>query len=193
MKKNRFLVFWTFFLLFSAILVFSVFAVDPRIIVKVDIPENYEKISPGDSLIINSEVILLREDPNKIADVVLEYFIYDEKGSLVIKLVETKGLQLRLNTLKEIKLPPDTIEGTYTLDVKASYGKITTTSSDLFEIKRATQKIDNMYIIIAVILILFITALFYEYKKFKYIEKMIKKIDERDLIKRGFVIKKVRE
>jgi len=164
-----------------------------KIILKVDVPSRFEEIRPGEDIAVNIEVFLLKDqEQQKIVDIIMEYHVFNEKGELITKLIETKGILLRLDDVKEISLPGNIPPGIYTIDIRATYKGASVTNSDIFEVIKPVKptKIEAEYLIILVILVLFVAAMIYEYKKFKYMERMITKISERDLINKGLILKR---
>jgi hypothetical protein len=181
-------------IVFLIIAIGSVIAVEnTKIILKVDVPSRFEEIRPGDDIAVNTEVFLLKEnEQQKIVDIILEYSVFNEKGELITKVIETKGILLRLDDVKEISLPKNVLPGVYTIDIRATYKGVSVANSDIFEVIKPVKptKIEAEYLTILVILVLFVAAMIYEYKKFKYMERMIKKVSERDLISNGLILKR---
>ena len=191
MVKNLIILLGIVFLIAS---IGSVIAVEnTKIILKVDVPSRFEEIRPGEDIAVNIEVFLLKDqEQQKIVDIIMEYHVFNEKGELITKLIETKGILLRLDDVKEISLPGNIPPGIYTIDIRATYKGASVTNSDIFEVIKPVKptKIEAEYLIILVILVLFVAAMIYEYKKFKYMERMITKISERDLINKGLILKR---
>src|SRR3989344_221644 len=135
-----------------------------KIILKVDVPPRFEEIRPGEAIAVNIEVFLLKDqEQQKIVDIIMEYHVFNEKGELITKLIETKGILLRLDDVKEISLPGNIPPGIYTIDIRATYKGASVTNSDIFEVIKPVKptKIEAEYLIILVILVLFVAAMIY--------------------------------
>ena len=138
-----------------------------------------EKIVAGSPILINTNIILLGEKNNKITDVVFEYFIINDKDETIYKIIETKGILLRADILKQIELPSDIEPGTYTLDVKASYNGVSKTVSNTFEVVKTRYSLISereQIITLSIFLIIFLFVIFsfyYQQRMLKHLEKLI--------------------
>ena len=175
--------------LFILLAFLEISAAQERLYLNSSILSRYKTISAGEVILVNTEIILSREETETPVDIAIEYAIYDSKGSFLYKIKETKSLFLRMTTVKEVEIPLNAEKGSYSLVVKADYKDVTATSSDEFEIIEGPIYIPRFYTyiiigIILLILLIFTFSLYYQYRKFKYMEKLVKKVSERDLIMR---------
>ncbi len=106
-----------------------------EIFLEVLIPSKYAQLNPGESVLIQSDIIL-REDQAKavVTDVLIEYSVKDSSEAILAKVLETKGGILRLSTVRELELPSSAKAGMYTVEVSAQYQNITGKNSAQFEI-----------------------------------------------------------
>ncbi len=105
------------------------------LLVDVTIPEGYQHLIPGDSVLVETQIILVgRDQMEPVIDVLIEYTIKDKNNNIVTKLSETKGGIVRIQTIKELHLPADLLPGIYTLTAKASYKNVSAETSSSFEL-----------------------------------------------------------
>jgi PGF-pre-PGF domain-containing protein len=84
--------------------------------VKVEVPENYRILSPGDIVVAKIEILNIRKIG--ITKVNLEYSLEDKNKNVVYKEYETKVLENELTYFKEIKVPESLKEDYYMFVVK---------------------------------------------------------------------------
>ncbi len=176
------------FLIILIVLVSSINAQE-KLSLNVNIPTIYKEVFIGESILIETEIILIEHKPDEIIDVLIEYFVKDEKGSIIYKLSETKGGILRINDVKEIEIPNDIKPGLYIVEVKASYDNIFVVDSNSFNIikKPFWDGDDKTILIIAIFIFIILGFLYYElYKIKKYIHYKVngKTLFKEKLIKR---------
>ncbi len=171
---------------------------DPaEIILELTVPDEYQKITAGEHLFVESQILLVRENENSILDIIIEYSILDKEGKIINKLTETKGGIVRIGTVKELDIPKTSLPGVYTIVVKASYQDHDVESSENFEVVEDVETIIGAYDLISVsplviyliglIFALFTIIILYQHLRFKKIEHLIVKARVKDLKRKGFI------
>ncbi|GEM_PF-5466016 len=131
--KNRIFLVW----LLVLPLAFSLAQAEELLLVNVEIPEGYQHISEGDSILVDTQINLVGyQQNNTITDVVIEYVIKDKEGNIITRLSETKGGFIRIQTVKELLLPSNLPLGIYSVIVRANYKDVSRESSVSFEITK---------------------------------------------------------
>ena len=149
-----------------------------KVAVDLEIPSQYKTANAGEAILIQTEVILIKdftgEEKDNVTDVLLEYTIKDSKSNIILSFSETKGTLLRLNTLKEISMPKDSPPGIYLAEVRASYRENSGMDAELFEVQKGQSQIQpldqsvNSYLTaIIIILLMVMTTLYYSYRRIK--------------------------
>ena len=146
-----------------------------ELLINVNIPKHYFHIYSGESVLVETEIILKQEEnATEMHDILIEYAIKENNGAVVTKAIETKGGILRINTIKELQLPSDAKPGMYTFEVKASKGSIVGINSATFEIiekipesKNWEQIRDYVTLIMVIFNLMLIVAVFFWMKKVK--------------------------
>ena len=196
-------------ILILAIFVFSIFLVvaakDQELLVNLRIPDEYRKAVAGGNMLTETDIVLLNEvREDKVIDLLIEFSLIDSNEKTVFKLSETKGSILRSQLLREFRLPLNLNPGLYILKVKVSYDGVFREDSELFEIvdpqalinlqdmpkEELTKELERDFIIyvISIIFMIFVGVLYYEHKKFKQIETIIGKVNEKNLSDNNFII-----
>ena len=156
-------------------------------ILEVSLPSRYERIIAGETIPVESQIILLKGGQT-VADVVIEYTVTDKNGVLITKASETKGGTLRIYSVMELRIPKQTPPGAYEVKVTASHGAITKQSSVTLEVEEEVQEFSfTPLMLLGIALLLFFIILLYERHKFKRIEHLIRKVSERELLKKGLI------
>lgn len=105
------------------------------LLVDVEIPEGYQQVKQGDSILIETQIILVGvNNTSAVTDVLIDYVVKDKDGKVITSLSETKGGVVRIQTVKEMHLPLDIPTDVYSVTVKASYKEISGQSSSSFNI-----------------------------------------------------------
>jgi len=141
--------------------------------VRIDIPEKYLSVFPGDDILAKTSLFNLGVDKRRI-DVNLEYIIKSEQGEEIIRKDESVAVETSLEHLVEMKLPEDIEIGNYIFYVKATYNGNVAISSTGFSVGEPLEK-EKIYIVFMVFFILIVIAIFY-YLKMAEKHKTIKKI-----------------
>ncbi|MFW9930559.1 MAG: hypothetical protein ACFFD1_14315 [Candidatus Thorarchaeota archaeon] len=171
---------WLFFFILVATIVVigqNTSALNSELVVYLEIPGQYERIYTGDNLIFNVEVLLLEENSNpERRDVMLEYVVKDNDGSVLTKISETKGLTLRMTDTKEIVLPEEIKPGIYTLEATVILEDSLSKSAENFEVQKKNalyysynEQVPVFYIIatlifLGIVFLIFIYHLLYTIK-----------------------------
>ena len=138
--------------------------------VKIDIPSGYKKIVPGDEL--KAQTTLFNIAGPKKVNVLLNYFIKDLKGNIIIEQSETITVEDQLSFTKSFIIPKDAKRGLYLASVEAIYANSFAVSSELFEIvgerkisgieiKKLYPKSMLFYFSLAIIIILLAIVIIY--------------------------------
>ncbi len=175
--------------LLTLLLTTSLQAQNAEVVVNLNIPSQYRTIQQGNSLLVETELLLVREKQDSIIDILIEYTVRDPQGQVVTQFSETKGTLLRINTIKDIPIPATVAPGIYTLEVNASYNGHSSKDTVFFDIAEF-KKVDlgelrkefTVFVILfAAITLFFLTILYYEYFKFKRLERTLEKVGVKDL------------
>lgn len=114
------------------------------LLIKVNILEKNHQIYPGGSVLVETEIILLQEEnAGSIHDILIEYTLKDHTGSVVSKVIETKGGRDRITAINELVLSSDTKPGIYFVEVKASKGNVQVMASATFEVVEKLSELKN--------------------------------------------------
>ena len=173
-------------ILFLVTCTFLVSAKLSGIIVDSEIPKEYSKVNPGKNMLTYTNIILVREEPDPV-DILIEYTIFSPDNKIIDNFKETKGTVIRITTLKEFEIPNNAEYGTYRLEIKASYGEISNIANSQFEVvpKNKSEIINEQIpFILMILLFAFIIIFFYQYRKFKDLESLIKSRENRNLFSR---------
>lgn len=130
-----------FFLLLTGLLAMmllvSLAQAQELLLVDVEIPEGYQQLKSGDSVLVETQIILVGTNTtHPITDVLIEYIVKDKEGNIINSLSETKGGVVRIQTVKELHLPNDLPTGTYSVTTKASVAKLVGQNSASFKITK---------------------------------------------------------
>jgi len=131
--------------------------------VRVEIPEEYLIVKPGETMLATIEIFNLRL-PERV-DLLIEYEIRDQKGEAIPLGSETVGIETKVGFIKTFHLPSDIEDGTYLFYAKITYGEDTTSTSTSFEVSRESigfspdESPINLIGIMAVIIILLLIFL----------------------------------
>lgn len=148
------------------------------LLVNVEIPPDYQKVQTDETILVETEILLLdRFRTEAITDVLIEYKIKDQEGKVITELSETKGGLVRIETIKELHptlLPP----GTYIVMVKASYKEVTGEAYTSFEVVDKVVSLPDephltldLLIILLLVMISFFLFLLYQFWKIKKLRK----------------------
>ena len=164
-------------LLIILILSISVYADVSGIITNIEIHSKYLKVTPGSSVLAATDIIIIKQTTEPI-DIVIEYKVYDQKNNTIIKFSETKGTVIRINTIKEFKIPDNSELGTYTIEVKTSYSNINNIGYAKFEVVKENYvtkfgKEQTQFLILSILVLVIFIGFIFQYQKFKNIEKLI--------------------
>ena len=140
--------------------------------VNINIPEKYLHIYPGEPVLVETEIILVQENVIVAHDILIEYTIKNYNGSVVTKVMETKGGRERLSIVKELVVSSDAKPGIYTLEIKVNKGSVESLTTENFEVvekilePKKREKVSDYLMIAAVIFnfILILTIFFWERK-----------------------------
>jgi len=194
-KKKNLAVLFFCVLLITFVFIIGVNYEGSMLLVDTYIPSKYERVASGESVLVESEIIL--RDNKEIVDVEIEYTITDSKNSIIYRVVETKGGIVRINGVKELNIPLGLEPGIYHANVRASYSNFVRSDSDSFEVIKKPHieqslliRKDYLVMVLIIILLIFIGMLYYEHKKFKHIKKLITLVDEKELMKNKFLKKR---
>lgn len=143
------------------------------------IPEKYSELFAGEEL--TTEITITNLKRIGLVDVNIEYYIEDINKNIVYKEIETKAVENVKTYVKQIEIPTDISPGNYMLYVQVTYKNDVSIIGRPITIIKKPFILKGYYIVIALILIIFIISILYEYIRFRKIENLIKKVNERNL------------
>ena len=145
-----------------------------ELLVNAEIPEGYRHLTAADSVLVNAQINLVGyPENNSTYDVIIEYLVKDKKNNIITRFSETKGGFIRIQTVKELLLPPDLPSGIYSVTVRANYKTVFREKSVPFEIVKTysdsrdsahTTNKNLLITLIVGIVILFLSS-FYQFWK----------------------------
>lgn len=134
--------------------------------VKLEIPQRFQVISPGEDLIVITSIFSLGRTGR--VDVNLAYFIKDEEGNVILTDEETNAVETQLELLNQMKIPENMKEGTYVFYVKVKYEGEIAVASTTFTIKKsiynntsALLPLKTLLYLLAILIITIIMLLLY--------------------------------
>ena len=143
--------------------------------VRLNIPEKYLQIYPGEELISETEIFNIVETGK--VNVTIEYSIKNEQNIEIISDEEILSVERSLSFIKKFEMPENIEPGRYILYVRVTYeGKVASASSWFSVKKRFILKTTQLYIIVG-ILILIILIILSKIRKVKKHEESYRKID----------------
>lgn len=132
----------TIFLLLVLLLIVPVQA-EELLLVDLEIPEGYQQLNQQESVLVETQIILVgRNQTDKLTDVLIEYSIKNKEDDTIIKLSETKGGVVRIQAVKELHLPAELLPGIYSVAVRASYKNVSAENSASFEVTKMLVEIE---------------------------------------------------
>ncbi|MHA1287148.1 MAG: hypothetical protein ACTSPB_07045 [Candidatus Thorarchaeota archaeon] len=100
--------------------------------VKIDVPERYKKVLPGEDLYFAVEIYNLGEIG--LVDVDIDYIVKDSENNVVVRDSETLAVETKTSFLKKIHIPLSATAGKYILYVKVTYDDSVALASETFEV-----------------------------------------------------------
>jgi hypothetical protein len=163
--------------LFAAL---EVESANPLLDVAINLPSQYQQISPGDTMLAG---ITLYNLGSTFGDVSMNYIIEDDNGNVIVNQSDTVAIQTQTSYIKSLQIPSNAPLGNYILYVRANYlDKIASASTD-FQIVYVSSN-EKIYIIIitslAIIIAGFIGYIIIKRRKRNY--KQIKRVGLEDLL-----------
>jgi len=152
--------------------------------VRLNIPEKYLKVYPGEEL--NSEIEIFNIVETGKVNVTIEYLIKDEQNREIISEEDTLMVENQISFVKIIKIPENIEPGRYILYTRVIYNEKVASASAWFSVKK--RFITQVYIILG-ILILIIFIILSKIRKVKKYKKAYK-VDENLLAKKSLIKKR---
>lgn len=142
-------------LIFFGLFKMTGFAINNRdLIVSLDIPPDQQKISPGQSLLLEVAVRKPGGSIDQTSTVDLEYSIKDAKGNIISSKNESGALAVKESEVTSLIIPTGTKPGVYTASVAVGYGENTYVASKTFEVIGSRSNLNfPVYFLIILILI----------------------------------------
>jgi len=100
--------------------------------IKVEIPEEYSIINPGDELL--AKIWLYNFGDLERTDVFLDYYILNRDGETILHQKETLAVQTQLSFIKEFKIPLDIKSDKYLLLANVTYGRESANAAAWFSV-----------------------------------------------------------
>ena len=152
---------------------------------EVSIHDNYKEVLAGSDIWFTIKIANL-EDTGKV-DISLNYWISDDKNSIVLENKETTAVQTQASFVRTFNIPKDAESGKYKINVKIDYGDgkelVADTSFNVVE-KQVDNRIYYILVILGV-LILVLVILILSYKKLRALfEKLQIKIKVARIIRK---------
>lgn len=157
--------------------------------VNIDIPQRFKFIDPGEELIANIKLFNLGVIGR--VDIKVDYEIKDSEGRSILMESETIAIETQSSLSKIFKISENTPTGDYVLYVKTTTpeGEVAS-ATEWFSIGKIPISKHNLYIyLIIFILIIILVIIFYEIRKIKKEISLHHKINEKDLMKGGYIKK----
>ena len=132
---------------------------NPLFDVTIEIPEEFQTIAPGKTLL--SEVKLYNLGALGRVDAVLTYEIIDRDGHILFASEETLAIETQASFTKRTLIPENTPEGSYILKVKVSYAESAATSSAWFAVKIPSNEQKYAKYLLFLVIIGIIIAFFF--------------------------------
>ncbi|MDO8511258.1 MAG: hypothetical protein Q7S55_03770 [Nanoarchaeota archaeon] len=154
------------------------------LLVDAIIPEGYRHLVLGESVFVETQIILVGNNQSSpLVDVLIEYAVKDKDGQVITKISETKGGIVRIQTVKELHLPADLSPGIFSVTVRASYKEKAMETATTFEVAEQhalpvsfyTQDVNNLFIIILVAIVSLFLFSAHQFWKIKHLYKRTKK------------------
>ncbi len=143
--------------------------------VKVDIPDKYKKVLPGEDVYFIVSIYNL----NRIGlvDVNVEYIVKDLENNVILTDGEVKAVETEVSFFKNIHIPLTAVPGKYVLYVKVTYDDSVAIASETFEVTEFYFPIIHPTILLAIItaIVLLFAYLRREKKKLKRRKKRRRK------------------
>ena len=153
---------------------------NPLLDVAVNIPLQYQEVSPGDELLAQ---ITLYNLGATFGDVSLEYIMRDSNGNTILNQTDSIAIQTQTSFVKNFKIPSDAPFGEYMLYVRADYsGKIASASTEFGIVSVSTR--EKIYIILIISLVVVIAGFigFIIIRRINKHYKPIKRVSMEDLL-----------
>ncbi len=125
-------------------------------------------------------------------DILLYYSIRDFEGNLLSFKEESVLIKDKLNIVRELRIPKDTLVGDYVFYLKASYGNITASATDSFKVteKRLISTFLILFIILSIVIILLILMVFKILNHYKKGHFGVKDKTKKEKMKKGIFSKR---
>ncbi|MEK6967291.1 MAG: hypothetical protein AABX51_01530, partial [Nanoarchaeota archaeon] len=149
-----------FSMLIIAFLLLGIAVADDAINFKVEIPQSYKTVKPGDELLTSIKIINLAQATR--VDVILDYWFTDSSGGTILKTKETVAVETQANFVRPFKLPDELKSGTYSFHSKVTYadGK-TAESQETFEIATQTNYWALYYVLVGVSIAIILSVFYF--------------------------------
>ncbi len=156
---------------------------NPLFDAKIEIPEKFLRIMPGEDII--AAVTLYSLGKTGRVDVKVEYLIKDETGRAITTEEETLAVETQASFIKTFKIPGNAEYGNYIIYLKATYNGESASASTWFIVGK-TVFLKTEYILITAIIAIALIILLVILYEIKRIKKHMK-IDEKSLIKEKLI------
>jgi hypothetical protein len=141
---------FSFFIIFPKVTLFTIKNIeDNPFNLKTEIPETYESVNSGKTLLFTSKVLNLAN--NQRIDVTLKFDVLDSNKNLIATKSETVAIETQASFVREIKIPENTLPGKYTLHTELIYqDKKEAEADNSFSIINPNNKKTNYWLIFIV-------------------------------------------
>jgi len=121
-----------------------------------------KRVSPGED--VKTKIDLINMGDLKNIDVEIYYALEDFEGNVLTFRKESAAIEDKLSIVRKLHVPDDTKFGDYVFYSRVSYGNITASSTDTFDI---VEKKFNFFILILIAIILILIIILYLFIKRK--------------------------
>lgn len=162
--------------------------ISEEVLFDVEVKILTKEVSAGDEVL--AEIELIKFSGEKV-DVEVDYSIKDQFNNTLSTKHEIVAVETKTSFIGQLTVPDEAKVGTYTFHARAIYKEQSWEASESFEVIKKLIEIPAKAIleILIVMFIVFIVILFYEYKKMKELNKLFRKVTEKDLIRKEYIKK----
>ncbi|MBU3905171.1 MAG: hypothetical protein KJ906_03420 [Nanoarchaeota archaeon] len=161
--------------------------------VETHISERFREVPAGGILV--AEVSLFNLERVGLTDVLVNYYIKDLEGNIILQEQETVGVETKVSYIKEFDIPIYLKTGDYLLYVSLDQDGIIASSSHAFKVVEINNlewilsANGGLFFLIGTVILLLLAVLFmiHEHRKLNMLHKSIKKIGAKEMKKKKLI------
>ena len=115
-------------------IVIEIESLETALDVKIEIPENFKELVPGES--ISAKISMFNLGDVRPIDVIVDYFIKDMEGNIVVQWSENISITEGKSFIRSPTLPAELVPGMYVFYMEVRYDETVAVSGSLFEVKK---------------------------------------------------------